>query len=226
VDDFTPPGFKKSRKKVRKKRNTYRPSTPRRRTKKRKKKSRSSSTSPNYLVYLSPFGAGQFWNGDYLMGALFAGGQAYGLFTWYQSTQNADTAFAQASAYLAENNNEDDPVAQEFKANSEAYIAAQREQANLGLLVFAGAYGLGVVECIWNAPKPTSKKRRRRRAALLPQSEFDATMTAGMNAAGSEEMITPTPGATTRLRLGLLPYENDENGATEIGMGLGVKVDF
>ena len=91
---------------------------------------------------------------------------------------------------------------------------------------FGGIYGISVIECIWNAPKPAKKKRRRRRYALIPPSEFDIRATEESEMLTVEEQITPTQGPTTRLGLGLLPYEDRDTGKADVGIGLGVKVEF
>jgi len=114
---------------------------------------------------LMPFGAGQFYNGKFLMGTAFAAAQGGSLFFWFDANRKASQATANARAVLSPDFtdlNEDEKA--QFREQSAAYIKGQRQNGMFGLIGFGSLWGLSTLEAIFNPPPPPAPRNRRRAA--------------------------------------------------------------
>jgi hypothetical protein len=119
---------------------------------------------------LLPFGAGQFYNGSFMLGLLFAGAEAGGIYVYMSKTKSANDAAAATNAYIAAN--KDNSVIQDdeeerlkyekFIADSKKYVEGERKSATMGMIAFGALWGIGVVESILNG-KPKKKKKKKKR---------------------------------------------------------------
>lgn len=217
LPDPKPTKKRKKRKKIRKKRR-YKP-VPYQRSKRRNRRSSSNEWSAmNYVIALLPFGAGQYQNESYILGALFTGAEI-GALTWFWlNKQDADAAVATAE----EVNNDDeytDEEKEEFVNETNEYVANKRQQQDIGLYGFLGLWAIGAGEAIINKPNP---KRRRRRRVEWSLNHSDAIASESSVDNPSEfdlhRQVTEPP----KLSFGVVFTKEN----TKLMPGLGLKFDW
>jgi len=133
---------------------------------------KKASSGRNPVIKYLPFGAGQYQNGNYVLGGAFTAAQAGTLVLYIMNSSNAATAQTNYSKAIAAR---DDAINKGDK-DSEAYYDDQANQqkgygttsgqnATLCLLGFGAAWVASTVEASINAPssKGTKKSRGRRR---------------------------------------------------------------
>ncbi len=112
-------------------------------------------SSPISLLHFMPLGLGQIKNGDYVLGAIVAGAQAYGAYLYLGASSSEQNA---RDNYLAAYNQaRTDPTITpqdlvDLQTRSTAYINKQQQAQTMYGLVFLGAYGFGVLQGIFMRP--------------------------------------------------------------------------
>lgn len=127
-----------------------------------------SSKKPSLFIALLPGGAGQFQNGDTLLGVAFAAAQGAGFYMYYSGSQDAARNETNYKQYLSEveaKTRTEDPDYDTAYQNFKKQAASQQQT---GMLVMAGAYAASVGQAIYAMPSdtPTKKKKKRRRYGL------------------------------------------------------------
>lgn len=141
----------------------------RRKRKKRKKGSRGGSVSP--VMYILPFGIGQFANGSPVLGSVFAlvqlGAGAFGASQYSAAKANFD----ETDQYIVDRNAEFDTLTSEPEQTAHSDATAEEvdkrrsardgmvQQANIGFGIALGAYLWSVVEAFMNPKKGRRKKK-------------------------------------------------------------------
>ncbi len=132
--------------------------------KKRTKKTTASASNSGQsdFVKLLPFGAGQFQNGNYLLGLGFAAAEGLAIYMYMSNNSKADEQIAVAQQVAA---NEELSVEerQAYVDQSQAYVNKSRSTAQMALIGFGGLWALGVIEAYINKPAPPKKSKRPRR---------------------------------------------------------------
>lgn len=118
------------------------------------KKKAAAKQKGSVLVALLPLGAGQFQNGQHLLGSLFAAAQAGGVGFYFYMNQQADDAAANASKKLQELDEEEKSIPDQqsrddhranmdtYADSSNKYVASLQQNAQYGLYSGIGAYVL------------------------------------------------------------------------------------
>ena len=104
---------------------------------------------------LLPFGAGQFYNGNTVLGSIFAVGQAASLgsaiyFYLDISSYTEEAKAAEASAVAAGRTQAE---IQAFRREAEAYLSDQQSMQNYATIAFFGLWAASSIEAIVNPPK-------------------------------------------------------------------------
>lgn len=217
TDDFTPPSSQKSAPIARQQPSKPRPlalGNSRPQTTSMTKTSSSADQSTKTMIALIPFGAGQFYNGQTILGAVFGGAEVFALYSWYNENKIADDNTAEAKAYL--NNPEETakrtPEENEaYKKDAEAYSAEHRKTAQYWLYGFVGMWAAGSIQAILFTPDPP---RAAPRPGLRRYSQSSLELQASAP-------LAPQP---VEWRWGLI--WNEQNNVPEAGFGLKVRVDL
>jgi hypothetical protein len=149
------------------------------------KKSKSTGRSP-FVKYL-PFGAGQYQNGDTLLGVAFTAGQAGALVLYMTNSSNAAKGKQNYDKSMEQSNNApDDETAEAYFKDAEGwktYSEQSSQNATLCLVGFGAAYAASVIEATISTPtKGKSKKAGGRRRGFA----FDS----GLGANGLEAQLS------------------------------------
>ncbi|WP_141735323.1 hypothetical protein [Oligoflexus tunisiensis] len=110
---------------------------------------------PVSFAHFMPLGAGQFYNGDFLLGTLFLGTQLYAVGVIVQATQ--DIQQAEDNELAAIRRAQVDPtVSQEdldaFSEAKRVFVKEKQERLNLALGAAAGTYVFGVLHALIMRP--------------------------------------------------------------------------
>lgn len=194
----------------------------------KRKKSKSKSSRPSTFVLLLPFGIGQYANGSGALGALFTIGELGSLYFFTVSRENQKKAFATAQDFINEPPPTDPAAAaddaqakEDFAADTEKYINAQKTNERLGLLGFLGLWGAGGLEAYLSA---VSKSSSRSRSAVDPAdssrwADISGHYTADSFAANDEVDTGPAMDSYWQWGAGVLSHDAGE----QAGLGLGVQ---
>ena len=128
---------------------------------------------PSLFVAMLPGGAGQFQNGDSLLGVAFGAAQIAGFYMYYSATQDAARNESQYKKYASEVSADPKNQDADYEAAYLAFKKNSDSQQQTGLMVFAGSYVASVAQAIFSMPSdtpPRKKKRRRYSLELSPES--------------------------------------------------------
>jgi hypothetical protein len=149
------------------------------------RKSQSTARSP-FVKYL-PFGAGQYQNGNTLLGVAFTAGQAGALVLYMMNSSNAAKGQENYQKSMDQSNNaEDDETAEAYFKDAEnwkSYHQQSSQNATLCLIGFGAAYAASVIEASLHTP---SKGKSRRTGGRRRGFAFDS----GMGASGLEAQLS------------------------------------
>lgn len=126
----------------------------------------SGGSGNNLFISLLPFGAGQFQNGNTLLGVVFLGAEAAGIYYYMTKTKAADSFAAGANTYIKENcqtESADEEACAKYQADSQAFVNGERSKAQMGLYAFLGLWVVGATESIINEPVPEAKSKSKRK---------------------------------------------------------------
>jgi hypothetical protein len=155
-------------------------------------KNSSSKSSCSPLIKVLPFGAGQFCQGSTFKGVLFAGVQVGALYFYKQNSDAAANFSGQLDELKATRSAERETIPEDEQEEYDA-TTAQKEQdaqgviktandnAQMSLIMFVGAWGVGVVDATLFAPTPKKAKKKMRFSLLLPDQGHDETTLALLN---------------------------------------------
>lgn len=181
-------------------------------------RSRRRSQGDSALVtigLLMPFGVGQFVNGDTMSGLIFAGAQIGSLYFYHSSLTAADTATKNAEAVIQSSDFSNDEK-DTFLTDTEKYVNAQKQNANIGIGLFGVAWIAGSVEAfLTRSSRKESPKRRYSliEDGLLPKASGEVL----------EELYVAAPEPyAPPVSFGLLPNVKSDG----VDWGIGVKIDW
>ncbi|SMF62162.1 tetratricopeptide repeat protein [Pseudobacteriovorax antillogorgiicola] len=140
----------------------------------RRSMSRQEPASSGGIMTFLPFGLGQFSQGKTLLGAGLAAGQALGILLFFERNSAADAADAEALQVIDEQEASSSFSDEEFNAYldaNEQFVIAAREEAQTGLFLFLGLYGVGVAEAVLNPPREPARGRRGRRRGAIEEAK-------------------------------------------------------
>lgn len=150
------------------------------------KASAEAKGDKNLFIAALPFGAGQYQNGQYLLGAFFTAAEVGGILM-YQSRSAAATAQAgETEAQLdasKTNTGISEAEKQRYISESDDRIATLTQQANYGLYAFAGLWAAGAVQAfLYDVPgtardRPKKSVRRRSGFVLVPEANGGMELT-------------------------------------------------
>lgn len=149
---------------------------------------RSAARNSNPLIKFLPFGAGQYQNGNYLLGGAFTAAQGGALILYFMNSSNATTANAAAGQAIAARDasgaTQDDIDYYDQQATAQlAYAKSSDDNATLCLLGFGAAWAASSIEAAINAPSGKSRKKTRGRRRGLA---FET----GLNGDGIEAQLS------------------------------------
>ena len=149
---------------------------------------RSAARKSNPLIKFLPFGAGQYQNGNYLLGGAFTAAQGGALILYFMNSSSATTAAADASKAIAARDTpgatqEDVDYYEQQAAAQSAYAKSSDDNATLCLLGFGAAWAASSIEAAINAPSGKSRKKPRGRRRGLA---FET----GLNGDGIEAQLS------------------------------------
>ncbi|MEY4630867.1 MAG: hypothetical protein RIQ81_987 [Pseudomonadota bacterium] len=137
------------------------------------KKAASSGGRNPFVKYL-PFGAGQYQNGDTLLGVAFTTGQAGTLLLYMMNTSNAAKGAENYNKSMAlAKSASDDTTAEAYEKDAEnwkTYSQQSSQNATLCLVGFGAAYAASIIEASIHTPTGKSKKSRGRRRGFAFES--------------------------------------------------------
>jgi hypothetical protein len=128
----------------------------------------SASRKSNPLIKFLPFGAGQYQNGNYLLGGAFTAAQGGALILYFMNSSSAATATTEAGKAIAARDTpgatQDDIDYYDQQASAQAaYAKSSGDNATLCLLGFGAAWAASSIEAAINAPSGKSRKKPRGR---------------------------------------------------------------
>ncbi len=126
-------------------------------------------------VHFLPFGAGQFYNRDYLLGTLFFGAQAYSIGLIAQAQQDIEQAKSNEQAALRRAQS-DPTVTQDdldaFTLAKNNFVADKEDRINIAAGVLAGTYVFGVIHALIMRPLAVSNSASTNLMEPVPQSDL------------------------------------------------------
>ena len=142
---------------------------------------KKASSGRNPVIKYLPFGAGQYQNGNYVLGGAFTAAQAGALVLYITNSSNAASAQTNYNKAIAarddavNNGDRDGEAYYEDQANQQkAYGTTSDQNATLCLLGFGAAWVASTVEASINAPSGKGpKKSRSRRRGLAFETGLD-----------------------------------------------------
>ena len=142
---------------------------------------KKASTGRNPIVKYLPFGAGQYQNGNYVLGGAFTAAQAGALVLYVMNSSNAATAQSNYNKAITQRDEAvlaGDKTSEDYydeQANQQkAYGTTSDQNATLCLLGFGAAWAASTIEASINAPAAKgSKKSRGRKRGLAFETGFD-----------------------------------------------------
>jgi PEGA domain len=173
-------------------------------SKKGGKKKTPSKPKGSMLIALLPLGAGQFQNGQHLLGTLFAAAQAGGIGFYLYSEQQAEEAAASANKKLAELNEEEQSISDQqarddHRANMDAYaeqtskyVAGLHQNAEFGLYGGIGAYALSVT------------------LALITMGDTSEKSVSAVTTDDGDDQLAASPSSQISAGISLLPAPNSK----------------
>lgn len=129
---------------------------------------KSAARKSNPLIKFLPFGAGQYQNGNYLLGGAFTAVQGGALILYVMNASAVTTATSAASKAIAARDasgaSQDDIDYYDKQATDQlAYAKSSDDNATLCLLGFGAAWAASSIEAAINAPSGKSNKKTRGR---------------------------------------------------------------
>jgi hypothetical protein len=195
----------------------------------------SSSGGGSIFISLLPFGAGQFQNGSYILGSVFAGTEVLTLAYWYYNKNLADEAVANADSYYSDVDNSDKTddekteLKKEFYDDTKTYVDQKRQQQYIGLFGFGALWIGGAVQSIIATPDPVKPRKIRssRIAGELEENE-------GGNEVENENDVSLAiekrfePSLMPELNFGVMldKEHSTPNGVPSAGLGLSAEWKF
>jgi hypothetical protein len=116
---------------------------------------KSSDSSGSVLAALMPLGIGQFYNGDYFLGTLFAASQIGAITYSIYNMNEANTQIKVMEEYFADPN-ATDAEKEAFEKDSKSYIQEKRSHQQYGLYGFVGLWAVSSIEAMVSAPSSSS----------------------------------------------------------------------
>ncbi len=179
---------------------------------------RRSSGGDTFLVttgLLMPFGVGQFINGDTMSGLIFMGAQIGSLYFYKTSLDAADAAIKNAEAVVQSGEFSDDEK-DTFLTDTEKYVNAQKQNANIGIGLFGVAWVAGSIEAFLT--RSARKEAPKRRYSLIDQGLLPNTQGEVLE---DLYVAAPEPYAPP-VSFGLLPNVQSDR----VDWGVGIKLDW
>jgi hypothetical protein len=132
---------------------------------------KTASKDCSTFIKLLPFGAGQFCQGSTFKGVLYAGAQLGGLYFYKQNSDAASKYQADLDSLVAERAADRSNVSSseteaydaetaQKQTDGEAAISKAQDNAQMSMMVFAGAWGISVIDAVFFAPKPVKTKKK------------------------------------------------------------------
>ena len=133
---------------------------------------RTTPKPPPLGVSLLPFGAGQYYNNDHLLGAFFTGSQILALYNWHQTDQLATRDLQKAKAI------KDDPdyeIREEDNYESIQILNRKIEEraleSQISLGIFFALWAWSSIDAIQGTPKEPLPPRRSKRLYYRTSSQ-------------------------------------------------------
>lgn len=145
----------------------YGPDSPASKPKKEKK-------GGSVVMRLLPFGIPQFYQGKWLLGLIFGGGQGAGIYIYMSNDQKASSTIDDTNKVLAERQKEQETKTGEeaeayqaetaaFQAQRQSFVNKTRQTGSYGLYAFGGLYLASVIESFIFEPEPAPAKKKKRK---------------------------------------------------------------
>lgn len=115
---------------------------------------------PISFFHILPLGAGQFYNGDKLLGLGIAGVQAFTVYTIFTAEQNITTARNNLDGAIVRARTDStftQAALKDFTDETNSYIQNEQDTQTTYIFALAGAYAFGVVHAILKRPDAPQK---------------------------------------------------------------------
>ncbi|MGE0174247.1 MAG: tol-pal system YbgF family protein [Oligoflexales bacterium] len=122
-----------------------------------KPRPKKEESDKNILMAFLPFGAGQYYNGDILLGAFFTGGSLASIYFYMTSIQVAEEAKANEAEFSKRDNVTDEQKAA-FREDTQAFIKTQQTNNQIAIASLLGLWGIGSLEAYLTMTSPAANK--------------------------------------------------------------------